>query len=138
MLITPQANIFQVQVGFHPHAEQEFIFSGDVDENHSIKIPPGIQMIDFRLSTHHPPEHPSESKAAFDIYPITWIGTPPMQFERGLGEWFDSNRCSVVIFSLNANEHTFGFKVTVSYEGNLHESHDPSIINDPPVGPPGG
>ncbi|HYN20633.1 MAG TPA: hypothetical protein VE078_06710 [Thermoanaerobaculia bacterium] len=134
MLITPQANIFQVQVEFHPHAEQKFIFSGDVDENHSIKIPPGLQMINFMLSTFHPPEHPSESKATFDIYPIAWLGTPPLQPAQGLGQWFDESRCSVVIFSLNEGTHTFGFRIIASYEGSLHESHDPSIVNDPPVG----
>jgi hypothetical protein len=138
MLLTPQAKIFEVEVTFHPHAEQKFSFSGDVDENHSITIPPGLQMINFTLSTQHPPEHPSASKATFQTYPIDWQGTPPLQPAPGLGQWFDESRCSVVIFSLNNNTQTFGFKITVSYEGNLHESHDPSIVNDPPVSPPGG
>ena len=141
MLITTQANVYQVGVVFHPDADaaSKFTFSGiDIDEDHKIKIQPGIQMINFTLSTEHPPEDPSDSKATFEVYPIEWLGTPPLQPAQGLGPWFDEDRCSVVIFSLNNHCHTFGFKIIASYEGSLHESHDPSIFNDPPVGPPGG
>lgn len=133
MLTTTQANVYEVQVGFHPQEENKFSFGGDMVDK-KLKIAPGIQMINFRLSTHHAPEHPSASMATFVNDPITWEGTPPIQPAQGLGEWFGESRCSAVIFSLNDAEHTFGFKIAVSYEGTIHESHDPSIINDPPIG----
>ncbi|MFL6198983.1 MAG: hypothetical protein ACJ76J_07390 [Thermoanaerobaculia bacterium] len=124
-------NIYKVDVLFNG-AEKTFTFVGDILHDwlgHAyIEIPPGIHSIVFMLATTY-----SSSTASFDEDPIHWTVQDAVLLTD-----FDEFRCSLVVANLNNNIRSYGFKLKVDHDGETYESHDPSIINDPPVGPPGG
>jgi hypothetical protein len=142
MLIATSSNIYQVGVSFDADSKQ-FSFSGpDVVHDGtgngvSIPVAPGIQIINFTLLTT-PLTGP---QATFQFYPIQWIGTPELSPAMGLGQWFDSTSCRLVVFNTRSSGGTgpvgqdrHGFIFTVMHEGAAYTSPDPTIINDPPVG----
>jgi hypothetical protein len=139
MLTATSTNIYQVDVNFDADSKQ-FSFSGqDVVTNVSgngvsIHVAPGIQMINCTLLTT-PPAGP---QASFQFYPIQWIGTPELAPAMGLGQWFDSTSCRIVVFNTKSSgvpgQAGHGFTFTVVYEGRVYTSPDPTIINDPPIG----
>jgi hypothetical protein len=142
MLIATNTNIYQVEVNFDADSKQ-FSFSGhDVVPNVNgngvaIHIAPGIQMVNCTLLTT-PLTGP---KATFQFYPIQWIGTPELAPAMGLGQWFDSTSCRLVVFNTKSSGGTgqddqarHGFIFTVMYDGRAYSSPDPTIINDPPIG----
>ena len=104
MLIATNTNIYQADVSFDADSKQ-FSFSGsDVVHNvngsgASIHLAPGIQMIKFTLLTT-PLTGP---KATFQFYPIQWIGTPELAPAMGLGQWFDSTSCRMVVFNTKSS-----------------------------------
>ena len=141
MFIATATNIYQVDVTFDAVSRQ-FSFSGhDVvpgpnGDGVSIPIAPGIQMINFTLLTTGSPS----AEATFEFYPIQWIGSPELAPAMGLGQWFDSTHCRMVVFNSKSSTgpagagDRHGFIFTVMYEGRAYSSPDPTIINEPPVG----
>jgi hypothetical protein len=126
-------NLYKVGVQFNG-TEKTFSFIGgdmlhdDQGQGYHLKIPPGIHGIVFTLETTDSPD-----QASFIENPVLW--TVP---DAILSSTSDAARCSLVVVNLNDHVHRYGFKLIVSFGDKLYWSHDPSIVNDPPVSPPGG
>jgi hypothetical protein len=129
---------YDVQVIFDAECQQ-FSYTG-VDVQHDeygntlIPIAFGTQTINFTLFTQHPPEDPLGPEATFEFFPIEPdAGTPTISVTN---HSFDSTHCVLVIDNTNTVTPApqLGFTMAVMYEGRPYKSHDPSIINEPPVG----
>jgi hypothetical protein len=137
MLMATSSNIYQVDVYFDADCKH-LTFSGvDVvfgvaDVPVAIPVAPGLQIINFTLTTSLSSPSP---QAEFKFYPIQWIGTPDLLPATGLGQWFDSTHCRMVVLNSNTStfNNQFGFILTVMYEGVAYSSSDPTIINEPVV-----
>jgi hypothetical protein len=125
-------NIYKVDVLFNG-LEKTFSFAGDIHHDEFgdayFEIPPGIHAIVLILATTY-----SANTASFVGDPIRWIAPADIV----LSTSFDEFRSSLVVANLDTNVRFYGFRVKVHHEGQSYESGDPTIINDPPVGPPGG
>jgi hypothetical protein len=124
-------NIYKVGVRFNG-TEKTFDFHGgdmlhDANGYH-LTIPPGIHAIVFTLETTD-----STDTASFLEQPVLW--TVP---DAILSSTSDAARCSLVVVNLNDHVQRYGFKLIVSFGDKVYWSHDPTIINDPPVSPPQG
>ena len=121
-------NIYEVGVSFDG-TDKRFHFTGDMEFNGlghpQLKIPPGIHAIVFTLI----PDPSNTSVASFIENPVVWKDPETLLYSTS-----DESRCSLVVVSLESRICSHGFKMIVSYDDQLYESHDPTIINDPPVG----
>jgi hypothetical protein len=147
-MISTMVNIYQVTVTFDAgNLVSPFSFGGDMI-NLVLPISPGINLIQLTLTTTN---NPSNLQAAFTRTAVTNFPiqfnfsasfpprtevTWPMNYAPNI--WYDDTHCTLVAINTNNSSTPDGhqFIVTVSYDGRTHTSGDPTIINEPPAGPP--
>jgi hypothetical protein len=144
-------NLLVIEANFLPDnigtGESLFEFSGDITPEKLIKVPSGLAMIVFRLTTEPPIIQPILPEALFQTSPMQWLATAP---DGSLGgspkltpDMFVFQRIGdkvVTLLDFNSNlideevEKNHWFNLVVTYGGTTYGS-DPVIVNEPPDPP---
>ena len=128
-MLETTSHILSVQVNFDAD-RKTFSFDGEIDGDWEIRVPPGLQIINFSLHT----TPAGSGQAHFAHQPVAAVDTELGIIAEGRVPGHE-NRYSMVVANSNAGgEPTqFSFVMFVVYDGVAYCSGDPTLINDPPV-----